>query len=100
MNNLMIRFSGADLSRLRALVAAVEKEIALVPGAVTTPEAPASRTPLALSWSRLVEMLDLGAEPEMVACPSCHHLCTRGATRCGHCWNSLPTPQAAKQLAA
>ena len=96
MNNLMITFSGADLSRLRALVAAVGKEIALAPGAVATAGGPTPRTALDLSWSRLVEMLDLGTAPEMRACPSCKHLCTVGATRCGHCWTSLlpQTPKA------
>ena len=35
MNNLMLRFSAADVSRLRALVAGVEKEMALVLSART-----------------------------------------------------------------
>jgi hypothetical protein len=87
MNNLMLSFSGTDLSRLRTLVAAVGKEIALVPGAVTTAASP--KTPLDMTWSRLVDMLDLGTEPEMRSCPTCKNLCALGASRCGHCWTSL-----------
>jgi len=99
MNNLMLSFAGADLSRLRTLVTAVEKEIALVPGATTA----ASQTPrsaLDLSWSRLVEMLDLGTEPHMRECPACKHPCTLGASRCGRCWTSLPVTKAKEKLAA
>jgi hypothetical protein len=99
MNNQMLSFSGADLS-LRALVSAVDKEIVRDSGASTA--AGGSQTPksaLGTTWSRLVEMPDPGTEPEMRACPTCKHLCTRGASRCGHCWTSLlpviPTERAA-----
>jgi hypothetical protein len=100
MNNLMLSFSGADLSRLRSLVTAVGKEVALAPGAATTAENQTPRTALDVTWSRLVEMLDLGTEPEMRECPACKHQCTLGASRCGHCWTILPTPQAKERLAA
>ncbi len=99
MNNLMLSFSGADLSRLRALVTAVGKEIALAPGA-TAPASQPPRTALDMTWSRLVEMLDLGTEPKMRTCPACKHTCALGATRCGHCWSSLPALKAAERLAA
>ena len=88
MNNLMLSFSGADISRLRILVAAVGKEIALAPGA-TAPESQPPRTALDTTWSSLVGMLDLGTEPEMRSCPTCGHLCTLGASRCGHCGRQL-----------
>ena len=100
MNNLMLAFSGVDLSRLRTLVAAVGKEIALVPGATTTALSQTPRTALDMTWSRLVEMLDLGTGPQLRACPECKHLYTLGATRCGYCWISLPTPKAREKLAA
>jgi hypothetical protein len=90
MNNLMLSFSGVDLIRLRALVIAVGKEIALVPRAATTAERPTPGAALDTAWSNLVEMLDLGTEPEMRECPECGYLCPLGATRCGHCWASLP----------
>jgi len=93
MNNSMLSFAGADLSRLRTLVAAVEKEIALVPGA-TSADSKTPRSALDTSWSRLTDMLDLGTEPAMRACPKCNHLCALGASRCGHCWTSLPSLKA------
>lgn len=99
MNNSMLSFAGADLSRLRTLVAAVEKEIALVPGA-TAAESKTPRSALDLSWSRLTEMLDLGTEPVMRECPKCNHLCALGASRCGHCWTSLPSLKAKETQAA
>jgi hypothetical protein len=99
MNNLMLSFSGADLSKLRTLVTAVEKEIALVPGA-TAVKGASPRAALDLTWSRLVEMLDLGTEPEMRTCPACRQPCAVGASRCGHCWVSLPPTKAREKLAA
>jgi len=90
MNILMLSFSGADLSRLRALVTAAGKEI----------ESRSPRTALDISWSRLVEILDLGAESEMRRCPTCHHQGALGASRCGFCWTSLPATKAPAKLAA
>ncbi len=100
MNNLMLSFSGADLSRLRTLVAAVGKEIALAPGAATTAESQTPKSALDTTWSRLVEMLDLGTEPKFRECPTCKHTCALGASRCGHCWTSLPALTASSKLAA
>lgn len=99
MNNLMLSFSGADLSRLRTLVTAVDKEIALAPGA-TSAESKNPRTALDSTWSSLVAMLDLGTEVEMRTCPACKHQCTLGASRCGHCWTSLPKLPTEDKLAA
>jgi hypothetical protein len=90
MNNLMLRFSGVDLSRLRTLVAGVEKEITLATSAAVPPQSPRPSTGLEVAWSDLVHMLDLGSEPEMRACPACGRLSMLGATRCMHCWASLP----------
>jgi hypothetical protein len=89
MNNLRLSFSGVDLSQLRTLVAEVDKEIAHIPGAKPDAGSQTPRTALNLSWSNLVELLDLGTEPEMRTCPECKHLCTIGASRCGYCWTSL-----------
>ena len=99
MNNLMLSFAGADLSRLRTLVTAVAKEIALVPGAAA-PESQTPRSALDMTWSNLVQMLDLGAEPEFRECPTCKHACALGASRCGHCWTSLPALTGSSKLAA
>jgi len=89
MNNLMLTFSMPDVSRLRALVTTVDKEIALVAGG-TAAQGGAPKTPLMTAWSSLVGMLDLGPEPEMRVCPSCKQSCMLEATRCGYCWASLP----------
>lgn len=100
MNNLMLSFSGADLVRLRGLVGDVAKQIALVPGGTESTEVQTPRTALDLTWSRLVETLDLGTQPEMRICPECQHECMLKATRCGHCWVALPTFKASQTLAA
>lgn len=101
MNNLRLVFSGVELSRLRALVTAVGEEIGRLPVPVTSTEGegPAPKTALETVWSRLVDTLDLGAEPEMQTCPHCQNLCMAGARRCGHCWASLP-PAARKAAIA
>jgi len=90
MNSYMLTFNTADVSRLRSLVAEVEKELALVVSALATPEGQLRKTALETTWSNLINMLDLGPEPEMWVCPECKHLCMVGATRCGNCWSHLP----------
>lgn len=99
MNNLILSFVGTDLSRLRTLVAAVGKQISLAPGA-TVAESLSPRTELDKTWTRLVEMLDLGTEPEMRNCPVCKYQYRLGATRCGHCWNTLAPSQSKANLTA
>jgi hypothetical protein len=100
MNNLMLRISGVDLSRLRTLVVGVAKEIALVTGTAAPPQDPRPSTALEVAWSRLVDELDLGSEPEMCECPACRGLCPLGATRCSHCWASLPAARAKEKTTA
>ena len=100
MNNLMLKFSGVDLSRLRTLVAGVGKEIALATDKAAPPQSPPSGAALGVAWARLVEMLDLGSEPEMRECPACKAPCMLGATRCGNCWSSLPAAKAKEKAAA
>jgi hypothetical protein len=99
MNNLMLSFAGAELTRLRGLVTAVGKEVALVAGAAASPDGKGPRTALETTWSRLVAMLDLGDEPEMRECPKCGQACMLMATRCGHCWSALPPRKSAKGAA-
>jgi hypothetical protein len=89
MNNLTLSLSGAELSRLRALVAEVETEIALASRSTAPAGGLVQKTALNTTWTRLVSMLDLGSEPEMRKCPACNGLCTLGATRCVHCWGHL-----------
>jgi hypothetical protein len=94
MNNLLLKVSGVDLSRLRTLVAGVGKEIALVKGEAAPTEGPRPGTALEVAWSHLIAVLDLGSEPEMRECPACKDLCMLGATRCWHCWASLEAAKA------
>ena len=100
MNNLMLSFSGADLSQLRTLVGEVGKQVALVPGAATAGESQNPKTALDTTWTRLVQMLDLGAETEMGKCPECHRPVMLKATRCGYCWAPLPSLKTKEHLAA
>jgi hypothetical protein len=99
MNNLMLTLNAADVSRLRTMVAAVEREIALVLSTLTTAEAQPRKRALEMTWSNLVGMLDLGPEPEMRVCPECKHPCMMGATRCGNCWSHLPAVAATAKAA-
>jgi hypothetical protein len=100
MNNLMLSFAGAELTRLRTLVAAVAKEVEQVATSAPPPEKDAPKTALETTWTRLVEMLDLGAEAEMRECPNCKHMGMLLATRCGHCWTVLPPRTEAKRSTA
>jgi hypothetical protein len=93
MNDQMLSFSGAELSRLRTLVHAVAHEIAQLSPATAGDVHP--KTALDLTWSRLVELLDLGTEREMRDCPHCKHPHPVGATLCGYCWTALPADRAA-----
>lgn len=76
-------YSDTAVSKLRSIVAAIEREIADVP------PTPALRA----AWTQLVETLALGPAPETRECPACHGVGMRAASRCGHCWVALePLP--------
>ena len=79
-------FSGPDpvRSRLRTIMAALEREIAQLPG-----NPPSG---LASAFAQLVALLALGPEPEVRACPACRHIGMRAATLCGNCWTKLIPP--------
>jgi hypothetical protein len=89
MNDFGLRFFREELSRLRALVAAVGEGLGMVPGAVPPDEDQTPKRAPEITWANLVKMLALGTEPEMRPCPECHHPCMLAATRCAHCWASL-----------
>lgn len=67
-------------SRLRATIAAMEKEIVSLPG---------QGSGLRRSFNDLVAQLGLGPEPEVRVCPVCQHVGMRAATLCSHCWTKL-----------
>jgi hypothetical protein len=78
---------------LRPVVAAIDAHMSrLAQG--TTLEARTELGKLLESWAVLVEILALGAAPEMRECPACKHRGQRAATRCGFCWTALAPPLA------
>jgi hypothetical protein len=81
----------AERSRLRVLVAAIDRELSRLSRRVTAGGgAPASG--LFDAWAALVDELALGPEPEVRECPVCGHIGMRAATRCGYCWTELTPP--------
>ena len=73
----------AAVTKLRAIVAVIDREI------VQVPPTPALRA----AWTELVEVLALGPAPQTRECPACHGIGMRAASRCGHCWAALePLP--------
>jgi hypothetical protein len=98
MNDHMLKFTSAEVSQLRGLVAAVGDEIARHP-TVSAVGSQSEKSALEVAWSRVVGMLDLGPAPETRICPQCKSLCFIGASRCGHCWSALPAREK-KALAA
>jgi hypothetical protein len=76
-------YGDAARSNLRARVACVDRALA------QTPPGPELRT----AWDDLVKVLALGPDPETRACPRCHAVGMRTASRCGNCWTALgPLP--------
>lgn len=75
---------------LRAIVAAVDREIAKL--RATAPAGGDERPggDPALSRAELADALALGSAPELRKCPLCHGVGMRAATRCGSCWTKLP----------
>ncbi|HEU0032631.1 MAG TPA: hypothetical protein VFQ53_18490 [Kofleriaceae bacterium] len=83
-------YSDAAVTKLRAIVAAIEHEIVQVP--------PTSA--LRAAWAELVDVLALGPAPLTRECPACHGVGMRAASRCGHCWVALePLPVLASDIA-
>ena len=76
-------------SRLRSLVAAVERDLS---GAPAEQMQPGALVALRASWDALVRELALGPEPALRRCPHCSRLVMRAATACGYCWVQLVPP--------
>lgn len=79
-----------DTNALRVLVEAVDHAMPRLPGPVGAAQAPRDGA-LRASWGKLVEFLALGPAPEMRDCPHCGRSGMRAATRCGYCWEKLPS---------
>ena len=75
-------------SRLRATIAAIERELARLPADVTKDNGGTLADSLRASVDDLVGQLALGPEPAYRQCPACKHVGMRVATVCGHCWTS------------
>jgi hypothetical protein len=74
-----------DRIKLRAIVTTIEREISHL----AKPAATKAMDDLLVSWAELVNLLGLGAAPDLRLCPVCHHSGMRAATRCGFCWTRL-----------
>jgi hypothetical protein len=73
------RYSDAAMTKLRAIIGAIDQEIS------HAPPTPALRA----AWTELVDVLALGPAPQTRECPACHGIGMRAASRCGHCWVAL-----------
>ena len=82
----------AERSRLRALVATIEHELAALSQKGGSAQMPPANELLLSSWAALVAQLALGPEPEVRQCPVCKNFGMKAATRCGFCWAKL-TPE-------
>lgn len=94
MNDARDSVPDARRSRLRATVAAIERELARFPAEVTNDNRATPADRLRASVADLVGQLALGPEPEYRQCPVCERVGMRGATVCGHCWAKLAPPAA------
>ena len=87
MNGARFPHGEVDTARLRTVIAAIDRELALLPTSEADGVPPTQ--PLRSSWAELVELLAVGPAPETRLCPICGHLAMSAATRCGSCWNPL-----------
>ena len=93
MNDSRDSVPDSKRSRLRATIAAIEHDLARLPGDVTKDNGATLAEGLRTSVADLVGQLALGPEPTYRQCPVCKHLGMSVATLCGHCWTKLtPSP--------
>jgi len=90
MNDSRDSVPDSGRSRLRAIVAAIEGELARLPPDITNDNDAAPAGGLRASVADLVQALALGPEPEYRRCPVCQRVVMRAATVCGYCWTKLP----------
>ena len=94
MNDSRDSVPDSKRSRLRATIAAIERELARLPADVTNDNGATLADSLRASVDDLVGQLALGPEPAYRQCPVCDHVGMRVATVCGHCWTKLTPPAA------
>jgi hypothetical protein len=76
-------------SKLRATIAAIERDLSRLPPEIVDGGGVAAVDGLRASVAELVRQLALGPEPAYRQCPVCQHILMRGATVCGYCWTKL-----------
>ena len=99
MNDARESVPDAKRSRLRATIAAIERELARFPAEVTNDDRATPADSLRASVADLVGQLALGPEPEYRQCPVCQRVGMRVATVCGHCWTKLTPLHAPESIA-
>jgi hypothetical protein len=92
MNGPRFAVPDAARSRLRAIVATIDREISQLPTPIITGDSQKPANGLSAPWADLVELLALGPEPAVRECPKCKHIGMHEATRCGYCWTRLSPP--------
>jgi hypothetical protein len=92
MSAPQLSLADAERSRMRVLLATLEREIARLPQPAAASDGAKSVDTLRTTWAQLVGALALGPEPELRQCPVCGHQGMRAATRCGYCWTKLSPP--------
>lgn len=89
------------LSQLRKSVANIERQLEALSLQSQTEPSQTSTAELRAAFSRLVQLLALGPEPEVRECPFCKHIVRSAAKLCGYCWKTLqPLTEASKADAA
>jgi hypothetical protein len=82
-----------ERSKLRALVARVELEIAELRSQAPGAGQAAGLTSLVGAWGRVVTQLALGTEPPLRACPHCRRSILEAAVRCRYCMSRSPAAE-------
>jgi len=72
-------YSDESVAKLRTAIHRIEAQVTSVPPAAALSDA----------ISELIGILDLGPEPDTRACPRCHGVIMREASRCVHCWSTF-----------
>jgi hypothetical protein len=83
------------LDGIRSACAAISETLSRLPATAT----PSVESELRTRWLELVTLLALEPARVLRACPACKHVGMFEASRCGHCWATLPPPTANDAIA-
>jgi hypothetical protein len=89
----------AESTRLRALIAALDAEVARLPRHIATDDGKIGTRSLRAAWTELVGFLAVAPAPDLRQCPYCGNAVMREATRCRDCWKRLTPPDVRASLA-